>query len=194
MRSVGRLASYEAFTECRVRRDSLISHGQSHNAMEPERFLVERHSQVDELWRRRDHQYDITSIDTRIMDMRQHIHKTGQASTTMHLAAAVKLQPIILRRKIAGFLDFVHRVYELGRWRGSVRFDLQLVIPDAFPAVSAPESLADGFVEFLRLSETATLHASDQFEYEDIEARRDDLVEETMQRIVHHFGIDQFPV
>jgi hypothetical protein len=51
VRSVGRLPSYKATTECRVRRDSLISHSQSHNAMDAERFLVERHSSMDELWR-----------------------------------------------------------------------------------------------------------------------------------------------
>ena len=46
---------------------------------------------------------------------------------------------------------------------------------------------------FLRLSETATLHATDQFEYEDIEARRDALVEEMMRRIAHHFGMTSSP-
>lgn len=56
VRSVGRLPSYEAITECRVRRDSLVSHGQSQNAMDPERFLVERPSSMDELWRERERQ------------------------------------------------------------------------------------------------------------------------------------------
>lgn len=99
-RSVGRLASYEAYTECRVRRDSLISPGQSHNAMDPKRFLVERHSPTDELWRKRERQAG--EYATRLSQM---VEQWGRASTTMETAPAVKLWPIILHRKIAGFLD-----------------------------------------------------------------------------------------
>jgi hypothetical protein len=113
----------------------------------------------------------------------------------MGTAPAVKLWPIILRRKIAGFLDFVHGVYELGGWRGSIRFDLQLVSPDAFPAVDSPEQpgLRPGGEKFyfLHLSETATLRATAVFQYESLENGSDDLVEETMRQIAHHFGMDQ---
>jgi hypothetical protein len=197
VRSVVRLDSYQAFTECRVRRDSLISHGQSDNAMDTVRFLVERRSHADELWRRRDRQYDVTSIEARIMDLRQQIQTTGWASTTMQLAPAVRLRPIILPRKIAGFLDFVQGVYELGGWRGSIRFDLQLVSPDAFPAVSAPKqpgSRASEMIDFLHLSETITLRTTAEFQYESLETRRDEIVEETMRRIAHYFGMDEFLV
>jgi hypothetical protein len=47
---------------------------------------------------------------------------------------------------------------------------------------------------FLHLSETATLRTTAEFQYESLENGSDDLVEETMQRIAHHFGMDQFPV
>lgn len=192
-RTVGRLSSsYRAYTECRVRRDSLISHGQSHNAVEHTPFLVERHSSADELWREQeDHR-------GRTARMRESMRMWESASTTMRRAAAVRLHPIVLRRKIAGFLDFVRQVYELGGWRGAIRFDLQLVCSDTFPAVSAPEQPSvthsgEKFY-FLHLSETAILRTTAEFQYESLENGRDDLVEETMQRIAHHFGMDQFPV
>jgi hypothetical protein len=61
-----------------VRRDSLISHGQSHNAIDPVRLLVERHSSADELWRKwRDYTdgYDAYLRDT--------IKRMGQASNPL---------------------------------------------------------------------------------------------------------------
>ena len=119
VRSDGRLPSYEAFGECLVRRDSLISHGQSHIAMEPERFLVQRHSSADEVWRERERQPGEYATS-----LRQMVEGGEWASTTMKVAPAVRLRPVILRRKIAGFLDFVHYVYKLGGWRGSIRFDV----------------------------------------------------------------------
>jgi hypothetical protein len=194
VRSVGRLDSYKATTECRVRRDSLISHGQSHNAMGHERFLVNRHSSMDELWRERERQSGEYEYFT---GLRQIVETEVQASTTMETAPAVRLWPIILRRKIAGFLDFVHGVYELGGWRGAIRFDLQLVGLDAFPAVGSSEQpgvTASGEKFYsLHLSETATLRATAEFQYDSLENDRDDLVEATMRRIAHHFGMDQFP-
>jgi hypothetical protein len=115
----------------------------------------------------------------------------------MGTAPAVKLWPIILRRKIAGFLDFIHGVYELGGWRGSIRFDLQLVSPDAFLAVDSSEQpgvkVTGEKFYLLHLSETATLRATAEFQYESLEDARDDLVEETMRRIAYHFGMDQLP-
>jgi hypothetical protein len=107
----------------------------------------------------------------------------------MKTAPAIRLRPLILRQNIAGFLDFVQGVYELGGWRGSIRFDLQLVSPDAFPAVDEGT-----LINFLRLSETATLRATAQFEYESLETHRDDLVEEIMRRVAYHFGLDEFHV
>jgi hypothetical protein len=193
VRTVGRLHSYQSTTECRVRRDSLISHGQSHNAIDPERFLVERHSSMDELWREREGR--ATEYGSRL---RQMVEAWDQASTTMGSAPAVRLWPIILRRKIAGFLDFVHGVYELGGWHGAIRFDLQVVSPDAYPAVDSPEqpgrrASGEKFY-FLHLSETPTLRATTEFQYKSLENGKDDLVEETMRRIAHHFGMDQFPL
>ena len=47
--------------------------------------------------------------------------------------------------------------------------------------------------DFLALSERTTLRASIGFDYESLDLRSGDLVEELMRGVAHNFGLDRLP-
>jgi hypothetical protein len=47
--------------------------------------------------------------------------------------------------------------------------------------------------DFLALSERTTLRASIEFDYESLDLRGGDLVEELMRGVAHSFGLDRLP-
>ncbi len=170
--------------ECRVRRNSLVIHAHSEEAINGRTFLVKRTSPVGELWRELE---DPSDADAHLAP--QH-SGSGRPSIVVNPAVAVRLYPDALREKAEAFLALVRGVYDLGGWRGSVRLDVAVVGKGAFPAVSTDTRLP---TDFLALSENNTLRASIEFGYDGLELRSGDLVEELMRRVAHNFGKDGLP-
>lgn len=170
--------------ECRVRRNSLIIHAQSGEVIDGTPFFVSRTGPADELWRQVEIPNDADA------HFAPEYSRSGRPSTVVDPAMAVRLYPDALREKAEAFLDLVRGVYDLGGWRGSVRLDVAVVGIGAFPAVSTD---IRRLIDFLALSESNTLRASIEFEYESLELRSRDLVEELMRRVAHNFGRDSLP-
>ncbi len=170
--------------ECRVRRNSLIVHAHSGGAIEGRTTLVTRTSPAGELWRELE---DPSAVDSHFAPQSS---ESGRPSIVVDPATAARLYPDALREKAEAFLDLIRGVYDLGGWRGSIRLDVAVVGKRAFPAVSTNTmQLSD----FLALSEGTTLQASIEFDYESLELRGGDLIEELMRRVGHNFGMDRLP-
>lgn len=181
-RSIQRIQPEQAWTECRVRRDCLISHAQNLNALDPEEMILQRHSAADELWR------EVAEKEREAAQAHANMRSGhGLPSSVVSPTSALLLRPVVLRRKIRGFLRFVRAAYELGGWLGSVRFDVQITGGEDFVAIEdAPAR------DFFRVSERTVLRASTEIEHGSMEDHEDELTEETMRMIAWHFGIDEF--
>jgi len=83
----------------------------------------------------------------------------------------------------------VHGVYDLGGWRGPIRLKAVISGRTAIPAVRNQ----DHVLNYLSLSERASLLTAIDFNYDSIETRREELVDELMRNLARHFGMDEFP-
>ena len=73
---------------------------------------------------------------------------------------------------------------------GTIKMDVGVVGKGAFSMVSTNIMLP---TDFLPLSERTTLRASIEFDYESLDLRGGDLVEELMRGVAHSFGLDRLP-
>src|SRR5215212_1640659 len=77
------------------------------------------------------------------------------------------------------------------RWTlGPLRLDVGVVGKGTFSMVSTNIMLP---TDFLPLSEGTTLRASIEFDYESLDLRGGDLVEELMRGVPHSFGLNRMP-
>ncbi len=178
MRATKQYATSVVETECRVRRNSFVTHAQSAEAIdEQDRSLfVSRTSPANNLWRVR--------VDRGNADEIRAQSASGRPSTIVDPAVAVSVHPIVLRLQVRAFLRLISRVYDLGGWRGPIRLDAVVSGRSAFPAVGSGAS-------FL-LSETNALQASIEFDYESMELRSEELTDELMRGLARNFGLDEF--
>ncbi len=161
--------------ECRVRRDSLLNHIEVYRVLDNKPYLVEREAATADFWR---------GVGGDVSNAGQ-----GRYSTMLNSATAVNFSPRRLRSKVGGFLDFVRGVYDLGGYRGPVRFLTILNGYGNFPALSVSRP---GYSHLLRITETPEVRAEIEFDYDSLLLQREALVDDMMRRVAQHFGIESF--
>ncbi len=174
-------------TECRVRRNSFVSHAQIGEALDTHntKLLVSRDSPASGLWRERE--WDPRAQN----DAKGKSGRWGRPSTVVDPAAAVRVRPDVLREKVANFFHLVRGVYGIGGWRGPIR--IQAVVSGMYGFFPAVPSKTDSSIDYLMLSETTKARAVTEFAYESMESHGDDLVDELLRGLARNFGMDEFP-
>lgn len=175
-------------TECRVRRNSFVTYAQTREAIDGHegRLFLARHSPADRLWREHENQHHY-AVENHAKDLA----KWGRPSTVVDPAVAVRVRPDVLRVKLTDFFDLVRGVYGFGGWRGPIRLEAVMSGKGSFfPAAS---TTAHESIDFFALAETTEARATIEFDYESMELRRDDLVDELLRGLARNFGMDSFP-
>lgn len=101
--------------ECRVRRDSLVVHAHSEEAIHNRRLFVHRTGPAERLWLELEEPIE---AEAHLVQQRS---EAGLPSAVVNPAVAVRLYPDSLRQKAEAFLALIRGVYDLGGWQGPVR-------------------------------------------------------------------------
>ena len=175
--------------EVRVRRDGLISSARD----EVEMYTEPR----QHLWLRRPQPWHevlvkVSGSEIHGDHMTEGLRRAaeGYPSTVVNLAPAVRLDAPRLAAAAKGFLRFVHEAYGFLGYSGPVQIEARISGGHSYLALSVPPEGAEP--RFYRVSEQTELRASVEAEQADLASREIYLVEDLLNRLAWHFGLEGF--